>query len=170
MTKKLILLRHAKSDWEAPYKGDFDRPLNERGRKAALKMGAYAREQGLMADLILCSSALRTRQTCGLFMEGAGMSEHHISLAYEDLIYGADMPDIISLIQKYGADHTTVMIIGHNPTVGALTYTLSPSHSHDYGKFPTASFASFTFEGTSWAEFGTTDCTFFGFVKPSDLT
>ena len=62
--KRLILMRHAKSDWGDPMLPDHDRPLNKRGRRAASALGHWMREAGLRPDQILCSSATRTQETC----------------------------------------------------------------------------------------------------------
>ncbi len=65
---RLILMRHAKSSWANVSQADFDRPLNERGRQAAPLMGRWLDEQGLIPDLILCSTARRTQETCDLLL------------------------------------------------------------------------------------------------------
>jgi phosphohistidine phosphatase len=63
MTRTLILIRHAKSDWEHPALDDHDRPLNARGQRSAPRIGAWLAAQGLAPDAVLCSTARRTRET-----------------------------------------------------------------------------------------------------------
>jgi phosphohistidine phosphatase len=63
MTRTLILIRHAKSDWDDPALSDHDRPLNARGQRSAPRIGAWLAEQGVTPDAVLCSTALRTRET-----------------------------------------------------------------------------------------------------------
>ena len=71
--KKLLLLRHAKSSWGAADLTDFERPLNERGRRDAPLVGEFIREQGLRPDLVISSPAQRTRETIALVIEAAGI-------------------------------------------------------------------------------------------------
>ena len=84
MTLTLSLFRHAKSSWDNPNLGDFDRPLNERGREAAPRMGTFMARSGIVPDLVLSSPSVRTRQTLGLVLP-------HLSPApavlYEDTLY-----------------------------------------------------------------------------------
>lgn len=63
MTKTFILIRHAKSDWDDPLLDDHDRPLNPRGHPSAPRIGKWLSAQGVIPDTVLCSSALRTRET-----------------------------------------------------------------------------------------------------------
>jgi phosphohistidine phosphatase len=63
MTRTLILIRHAKSDWDDPALSDHDRPLNARGQLSAPRIGAWLAERGVTPDAVLCSTALRTRET-----------------------------------------------------------------------------------------------------------
>ena len=72
MPRTLLLMRHAKSSWDDPAVSDFDRQLNNRGRKAAPRIGNHIREMGLNPDLILCSTAKRARETCQLVEEALG--------------------------------------------------------------------------------------------------
>ena len=62
-TRRLLLLRHAKSSWDDPALADHDRPLAPRGRRAAKRMGAHLRDEQVEISLVLCSSATRARQT-----------------------------------------------------------------------------------------------------------
>ncbi|MCA9172760.1 MAG: histidine phosphatase family protein, partial [Planctomycetales bacterium] len=84
--KLLTLLRHAKSDWGDPGLSDFDRPLNERGRKDAPAVGSFFERAGLTPDLIVSSPARRARQTCDLFAQEAGYKKR---ISWEESIYAA---------------------------------------------------------------------------------
>src|SRR3546814_15030544 len=70
--KRLILFRHAKSDWDDPVARDFDRPLNGRGEKAALVMGEFARAKGIRFDMVVASPAVRVVETLNVFFTGYG--------------------------------------------------------------------------------------------------
>jgi len=164
--RKLILLRHAKSDWDGPYNSDFERPLNERGRASAPMIGQYAKDNNHTPDLIYCSPALRTRQTRDLFTSALGQD---IETRFPDELYGASTQDLNMLIRTCPDTISTLMIVGHNPGLGALAYTLSPKHADLFGKYPTASFATFSFDKESWHNFDCGPCNFSDFVKPGDL-
>lgn len=167
MEKRLILMRHAKSDWDGPFNTDFERPLNERGRASAPLIGQYAKKNEYIADLIYCSPALRTRQTLELFKSAL---DQDIETQFHEGLYGASTQDINKLIRTCPDTISTLMIVGHNPGLGSLAYTLSPEHAGLFGKFPTASFAPFKFEKASWHDFDCGPCHFLDFVKPGDLT
>lgn len=160
-------MRHAKSDWDGSFNTDFERPLNARGRASAPLIGQYAKENGYIPDLIYCSPAMRTRQTLELFLASLGQD---IETKFPDALYGASTQEINALIQACPDTISTVMIVAHNPGLGALAYTLAPKHADLYGKFPTASFATFKCEKDHWHDFNNGPCQYIDFVKPADLS
>ncbi len=117
---RLILLRHAKSDWDSGVPGDFDRPLAPRGRKDAPRMGKWMRKNGIIPDIILCSPALRARETLTATNNELGV-EH---IVYEDGIYGASLGALLGLIEQYSQHFGNLMITGHNPGMDELIYFL----------------------------------------------
>ncbi|GIT92525.1 phosphoglycerate mutase [Jannaschia pagri] len=128
---KLILLRHAKSSWGDALLEDFDRPLNRRGREAAPRIGAWLRTNGHTPDVILCSSALRTRQT----RDGLGFDD--VTTEYHDDLYLAGS-DLILKRLTAGKGRTT-MVIGHNPGMAeaaAQAVSAPPVHP-DFDRYPT---------------------------------
>ncbi|MDI9469362.1 MAG: histidine phosphatase family protein [Bacillota bacterium] len=118
--KKLYLLRHAKSSWDNPLLSDYDRPLNSRGRRQARAMGRFFREQAFEIDGILCSSALRTRQTLDLLLESYAYKG---DIAYRDEIYASSVSILINLIQQ--TELNSLLLIGHNPEIESLAANLS---------------------------------------------
>src|ERR1700694_3517154 len=104
--KRLVLLRHAKSSWKVADLADHDRPLNSRCRKAATGVGEYLRHEGIVPALVLCSSAVRTRQTLELLQLGA---ESEVSV--DDAIYGASAGELLARIQRVRATVTSVLAI-----------------------------------------------------------
>lgn len=108
---RLILLRHAKSDWDSGVAGDFDRPLAPRGRKDAPRMGKWMRTNDIIPGLILCSPAVRTRQTLAAVNDELGVAR----IVYEDALYGASLAALVSLIEEYSQNCGNLMITGHNP-------------------------------------------------------
>lgn len=110
--KLLTLLRHAKSDWGDPALADFDRPLNERGRKDAPLVGRFFQRAELAPDLIVSSPARRARQTCDLFAQEAGYKKR---IRWEEAIYMAGSEALLAVLQTFPDDAGHVLMVGHNP-------------------------------------------------------
>ena len=117
---RLILLRHAKSDWDSGVRGDFDRPLAPRGRKDAPRMGEWMKKNAIIPDLILCSPALRTRETLAAVNNKLGVGH----IVFEEDIYGASLGALLGLIEQYSQGCANLMITGHNPGMDELLYFL----------------------------------------------
>lgn len=117
---RLILLRHAKSDWDSGVPGDFDRPLAPRGRKDAPRIGRWMKKNGIIPDIILCSPAVRARETLAAVNDKLGVGD----IVYEDAIYGASPGALLGLVERYGRSCTNFMITGHNPGMDELLYFL----------------------------------------------
>src|SRR5262245_43293595 len=104
----LTLFRHAKSSWSLPGLKDFDRPLSPRGEKAAPKMAAYLAGQGLVPDLVLCSTARRTRQTLSLALP---LWRKRPQIEHDKAVYLATVPVLIGILHNAPADARHLMII-----------------------------------------------------------
>ena len=115
--KTLLILRHAKSSWNYPELSDYDRPLNARGKRDAPRMGKHLREQGLIPDRILTSSAKRARKTASRVAKACGYTGKVKKLdAFYDTVVGVYFETLQALSDKYGR----VMVVGHNPTMEQL--------------------------------------------------
>ncbi|HML28696.1 MAG TPA: histidine phosphatase family protein [Hyphomicrobium sp.] len=117
----LALLRHAKSSWDATDIDDFDRPLNDRGRTAAPLMGAALQELNFAPELILCSSAKRTRETLGLvtpFVKDA-------KVMFDDQLYLTSQETLYARLKAVPTDVKRVLMIGHNPGMHGLALFLT---------------------------------------------
>lgn len=147
----LTLFRHAKSSWSHPGLGDFDRPLSERGEEAVPKMAAYLAEQGLVPDLVLCSSARRTRETLGLALPCWRTKP---KIDYVKALYLADVPALLAATRDAPPDVRHLMIVGHNPGLQNFALKLIGSKAKGAGaisrKFPTAAIATITFDTDDW--------------------
>jgi phosphohistidine phosphatase len=168
----LILLRHAKSSWDDPHIDDFQRPLAPRGIIAAPVMGAWLSAHGPRPNLILCSSAVRTRATLDLILPSLGDTPPPI--AYEDALYMASASDLLARIRQIPARIPTVLMLGHNPGFHDLANALAVSGSIDdraalAAKYPTAGLAVLTFEVPSWARVAPATGHLAHFVTPSLL-
>lgn len=133
---QLIVMRHAKSDWSEESCSDFERPLTTRGKKSAKQMGKWLKRR-YHIDRIICSPALRTKQTCQLVTEQLRLPQNHIR--WESGIYDASLHDLISVITKYSEDIRTLLLIGHNPGLDQLLCYLSrdPPATNSAGKLLT---------------------------------
>jgi len=99
---------------------DYDRPLNDRGRSQAEAMGRYFQENAFEIDKILCSGALRTRQTLDLLLEAY---DYQGKIEYKDEIYTSSVLTLKMLIRQAGAD--SLLLIGHNPAIETLAGDLT---------------------------------------------
>lgn len=162
--KKLFLLRHAKSSWDDERLADFDRPLNERGKKAAPFMGKVIRDKKLKPDLILCSPAKRTKQTAKLVLEASELNKS--SLTYEQRIYEASAAELLNVLKAQDGDVGSIMMIGHNPGMSDLLAELTGVYEH----FPTAALANIELKIDHWSgiESGAGELTWI--LRPKELS
>jgi len=115
---KLILLRHAKSSWTDPLQSDHERPLNPRGMASAAAIGDWLRAKAHLPTKILCSSAARTRETWDLIRFA------NVPTEFSDCLYHASEDFLNRAIEQAG-DAKCLMVIGHNPGLGALALQLA---------------------------------------------
>ncbi len=119
--KNLYLIRHAKSDWNDGSNSDFERGLNKRGEKAILTMAKVLKEKKVMPDLILSSSAKRTKLTAKGLAKAIGYSGE---IKYIDALYMAEPATIQELIKDVNDKYDTLFIVGHNPETTELSNML----------------------------------------------
>ena len=141
--KTLLLLRHAKSSWDDPTLSDFERPLAPRGMKAAPRMGRYLREHDLLPDIVLCSAAMRTRQTWALV---SAELRSEAEVRFQRSLYLGDPAHLLMEIHVQLDSADTLLLIGHNPGIETLARRLAGSGPPDdldrmASKFPTAALA-----------------------------
>lgn len=162
MTRTLILMRHAKSDWGQPGLADHDRPLNARGAGDAPAMGAWLRAEGYVPDEVLCSTATRTRQT----LAGLGLTA---PTQFIPALYHADPDSMLDVLHR--ATGQCVLMVGHNPGIAAFAAELlaqAPSHPrfHDY---PTSATLVARFAIEDWDDLRLGSGHALAFVIPADL-
>ncbi|MCY3553405.1 MAG: histidine phosphatase family protein [Candidatus Poribacteria bacterium] len=143
--KTLLILRHAKSSWNYPELSDYDRPLNRRGKRDAPRMGEHLRQEGLIPDRILTSSAKRARKTASKVAKTSGYIGKVEKLdVFYDTVPGVYFETLQALPNKYQC----VMVVGHNPTmeqlVGHLTGLIE--------RMPTAALAHIELPIERWEE------------------
>lgn len=119
--KRLLLLRHAQA-LPAEDGSDIDRKLSPKGLSDALALGRTLRRDGLIPERILCSAALRTRQTCEKLLEGLG---HEVHADFAQNIYSASVGDLFKMVQITPGHIETFLMIGHNPAIYELAAKLA---------------------------------------------
>ena len=152
--RHLYLLRHAKSSWNEPALKDFDRPLAPRGWNTAPLMGDYMEKQGYKPDCILCSPAMRTRETLEMIQRHLNGSPE---VFFNDSLYHASASGIIDLIRTLDGRYGKLLVIGHNPGIQELALLLTgrgPRHIWQamWAKYPTAALAVLNFDLASWSD------------------
>jgi phosphohistidine phosphatase len=165
--RRLHLLRHAKSSWDDPTLADHDRPLAKRGRRACELVAEHLRGERIEPELVLCSSALRTRETLERIAPAIGDAEVRV----EQDLYGANAGRLLERLREIPDEVTSAMLIGHNPAMQELALTLARADgevAQMRAKFPTAALATFELE-VSWGELAPGTGSLLGFVKPKQL-
>jgi len=171
-TRRLILLRHAKSAWPDGV-SDHDRPLAARGRRDAPAAGRWLRTSGLVPDRVMCSTAQRARETWQLAEEKLGA---HPQTVFERRVYGATSAELLDLARHEPAGVRTLLIVGHDPAMQELTLDLASAQPGDAGleavsrvraKFPTA-IAVLAFTGT-WPKLDPGQARLADFATPGDF-
>ena len=144
--KTLYLVRHAKSSWGDSTISDFDRPLNERGNRDKTVMGNRLFNKNLTLDLMISSSAKRTKQTSiGLAKEIGYATD---AIHFLDELYHASVQQLTTQINRLDSTKNSVLLVGHNPGISLLCDYLC-NHQAD---FPTLGIACISFETENWEE------------------
>ena len=147
MTRRLILIRHAKSSWDAPDLDDHDRPLNNRGRRGAKAIGTWLAAHELYPDEVIHSTAARADETWGLIaprMDGTPL------VRAERKLYHAAPVAMLDVLQE--ADGEVVMMIGHNPGCAMFAAGMCriPTGHPDFNRYPTCGTCILDFDAPEW--------------------
>ncbi|KGJ13495.1 SixA phosphatase family protein [Paracoccus sanguinis] len=147
---RLILTRHAKSDWDDPSLPDQERPLNARGRRSARALGDWLASRGYDPEEVLCSPARRTCETWEC-VSGA-VFETRPPVRLEPALYHA-APEVMLKVLRT-ATAPTVMMIGHNPGIAAFAAQLParPPLSPEFRRYPTAATLVVDFQTDDWSK------------------
>ena len=141
--KTLFLLRHAKSSWKDQGVTDFERILNDRGRKAAELVGNFIAKQNVTIDLVISSPAVRARQTIELVLKAAKRSPE---LRFDQRIYEATTTQLLEITSQIEDDRKSVLLVGHNPGMEELLTLLVGVDMH----MPTAALAKVVLSSKKW--------------------
>ena len=161
--KSVILFRHGKSDWDAVYNTDHNRPLAKRGIKAAKRMGKYLADLDQMPDLVISSPAVRAKTTVQLAMEtGEWSSEFKLDRS----IYGGSSGTLLDLLYNINDSMGVACLVGHEPTFSSF---ISNCTNSGWIRFPTASMARLDFEVSAWKEIRFRQGTLAWLTRPKEL-
>ncbi|SER69754.1 phosphohistidine phosphatase [Pedococcus cremeus] len=147
--KVLILFRHAKAE-QAPGKPDRDRELTHRGRRDAAAAGQWLRDNGFGPELVLCSPAVRTRQTWEAAADGGACGEQ---VDYDGRLYSGGASGALQVVRESGGEAQVVLVVGHNPTMATLASGLTEgdgstaAHECLAAGFPTSAVAVIGYAG-----------------------
>ena len=149
--KTLYIIRHAKSSWDDPVADDFDRPLNDRGKRDAPRMGKRLKEKEITPDLLITSPARRALATCHAIAEILQFPVQNIKL--EKALYHASSGQILRIIHSLDDKHDVIFLFGHNPGL-----TDFANEFRDDKKFidniPTCGVVGFNCNVKRWKEIG----------------
>jgi phosphohistidine phosphatase len=151
MTRQLLILRHAKSDWHSGIETDFERPLNKRGEQDAPRIGQWMQEHGIQPDYILSSPAERAKQTVLKVIRELGIAKDDIH--WQPRIYEAGPNTLLELLGDCPDTAQTVLLVGHNPGLEYLLLHLcgrEAVNSPDGKILPTATLARLEMPDGPW--------------------
>ncbi|WP_300033926.1 histidine phosphatase family protein [uncultured Roseobacter sp.] len=162
---RLILMRHAKSDWSHAGLSDHDRPLNKRGTASADALGHWLRSRELQPGEVLCSSAERTRQTLGRL----GLPSQ-TPTRFTRTLYLAEADEMLAELKSAAAP--TVLMVGHNHGIADMAHQLvkTPPDHERFDDYPTGSTLVCDFNAGSWNEIGWHQGQPTDFVIPRELS
>ncbi len=170
--RRLYVLRHAKSSWDEHAAADHDRPLSERGRRAVRLIAAHMKAEAIEPELVLCSSARRTRET----LEGLGLGS---KVLVEHRLYGASADDLLERLRSVPAELRSVMLVGHNPALQLLVLRLAAAERSGRGesaegleeirtKLPTGALVTLETDD-EWAQLDLGSAALVDYVRPKAL-
>jgi phosphohistidine phosphatase len=169
---RLMLLRHAKSSWGDVGVCDIDRPLNDRGRRAAAAMAERFFADDMVPQRVMCSPARRTRETWDIM---APAIKPQSTVSFEESLYDfGDGSQLLELIRNSDTTAKTLMLIGHNPSLEGLARSLVKAGDEVLRrrmalKFPTSALAVIDFAETTWEALSPNSGELISFVRPKDL-
>jgi phosphohistidine phosphatase len=160
--KTLYILRHAKSSWDNAALSDFERPLNERGLRAAPLVGGVMKKNRFEPELILSSPAKRAAQTATLIKQSAGIGG---AIQFDERIYEASPARLLEVISEQNEKTASVMLVGHNPGLEGLLKFLTG----ELQPMPTAALAVVDLETDKWSEINSSKGNLRTLIRPKEI-
>ena len=162
--KTVIMVRHAKSSWEEQGVSDFDRPLNNRGKRDAPEMAQRLKKRNIPIDLFISSPAKRAKKTSELFAEEFNYQKDNIFFVKE--LYLADADNFSSVISHSPSSANSIIIFSHNPGITAFVNSLTAVKINN---MPTCAAFAVSANCNNWSEFDRAEKEFIFFDYPKAL-
>jgi len=159
--KQLLLIRHAKSSWDDPSLGDFERPLNERGKKDAPEMAKRLADKKVKIDAFVSSPAKRAKQTTKHFTKELDLGKKNI--VFEPGLYEAGEENFYEVVKNLKNKWDSVAIVSHNPGISSFANSLTETRIDD---MPTSSVFAIKIDEDKWDRFRTARKEFWFFDYP----
>lgn len=160
--KKLLIIRHSKTEDISEEKDDFDRELTEKGKINTFKISSYLKDKKLDLDYILTSPAARAISTAKIIAEELNFKKN---LSPNQYVYEPFLEAIRETITYIHDSNNTVILVGHNPGLSTLAYTLCGSKEN----MKTSSIIEIDFNCSSWLDISKENSTFISYTKVEDL-
>ena len=161
--KEIYVLRHAKSSWDNSNLSDFDRPLADRGISDAKKMSNFLKDMNIKIDRVLCSNAIRAKETFDLTADGFNFEIDKAT--YLDKLYFGDTTTIIQDLKELDESLNNILIVGHNPTLHYLVEILT---NESINRFTTCNLATISHNG-EWVSLNSQQCSLKSLIRPKEL-
>ena len=161
--KEIYVLRHAKSSWDNSNLSDFDRPLADRGISDAKKMSNFLKDMNIKIDRVLCSNAIRAKETFDLTADGFNFEIDKAT--YLDKLYFGDTTTIIQDLKELDESLNNILIVGHNPTLHYLVEILT---NESINRFTTCNLAIISHNG-EWVSLNSQQCSLKSLIRPKEL-
>lgn len=169
MPRELLILRHAKSDWDTKVASDFERPLAKRGRKDAPRVGEWLYREGLIPQVIVSSPALRARDTTLKVCKCLDLAKKEIQ--WDEEVYDADLPTLLRVLSRVPPAAELMLLVGHNPGLEELLRYLAGTdvdEPADGKLLPTATVARLEMP-SDWAQLDFGCAGLVSIVRPKQL-
>jgi phosphohistidine phosphatase SixA len=160
--KEIYVLRHAKSSWDNSNLSDFERPLADRGISDAKKMSKFLKDMNLKIDKVLCSNAIRAKETFDLTADGFNFEIDKAT--YLDKLYFGDTITIIQDLKELDESLNNILIVGHNPTLHYLVEILT---NESINRFTTCNLATISHDG-EWVSLNSQQCSLKSLIRPKE--
>ena len=161
--KEIYVLRHAKSSWDNSNLSDFERPLADRGISDAKKMSKFLKDMNIKIDKVLCSNAIRAKETFDLTADGFNFEIDKAT--YSDKLYFGDTTTIIQDLRELDESLNNILIVGHNPTLHYLVEILT---NESINRFTTCNLATISHDG-EWVSLNSQQCSLKSLIRPKEL-
>ncbi len=161
--KEIYVLRHAKSSWDNSNLSDFERPLANRGISDAKKMSNFLKDMNIKIDKVLCSNAIRAKETFDLTADGFNFEIDKAT--YLDKLYFGDTTTIIQDLKELDESLNNILIVGHNPTLHYLVEILT---NESINRFTTCNLATISHDG-EWVSLNSQQCSLKSLIRPKEL-